>query len=77
MVSTSLERRQTGSATAITAIQGSEELRGRLRDMWTAVAGSWAEHAHYVELRGASITDRMLQLVSLQSGEHVLGVMPR
>ena len=31
-------------------------LRARLHGMWAAVAGSWGEHAEYVDTRGAGVT---------------------
>ena len=40
----------------------SDELRARLHGMWAAVAGSWEEHADYVDARGASVTEKMLEL---------------
>jgi len=40
--------------------------------MWSAVAGSWAENADYVDARGASTTERMLELSVPQPGERVL-----
>jgi SAM-dependent methyltransferase len=40
--------------------------------MWASVAGAWAEHADYVEARGAPITERMLELTLPQPGERVL-----
>jgi SAM-dependent methyltransferase len=49
-----------------------DELRIRLRGMWSAVAGSWAEHAGYVDARCAPLTQRMLDLSTPQPGERVL-----
>ncbi len=49
-----------------------EDLRGHLHGMWSAVAGSWAENADYVDARGASTTERMLELSVPQPGERVL-----
>jgi SAM-dependent methyltransferase len=40
--------------------------------MWAAVAGSWAEHAAYVDARCARLTERMLELAMPQPGERVL-----
>ena len=39
---------------------------------WAAVAGSWGAHAEYVDVRGAPITQRMLELAAPQPGERVL-----
>jgi SAM-dependent methyltransferase len=49
-----------------------DELRARLHGMWAAVAGAWEEHADYVDARGASVTERMLELTLPQPGERVL-----
>lgn len=48
------------------------ELRGRLHDMWAAVAGAWGEHAEYADARRAAVTDRMLDLTTPRPGERVL-----
>jgi SAM-dependent methyltransferase len=40
--------------------------------MWAAVAGSWAEHAAYVDARGADVTEAMLVLAAPHPGERVL-----
>ena len=47
-------------------------MRARVHGMWAGVAGSWGEHADYVETRGAEVTARMLELAALQPGERVL-----
>jgi SAM-dependent methyltransferase len=52
--------------------QAANELRERLHDMWSAVAGGWADHADYVDARGRSITEKMLELSWPQPGERVL-----
>ncbi len=49
-----------------------DELRARLRGMWAAVAGAWEEHADYVDARGASVTEKMLELAEPRPGERVL-----
>ena len=49
-----------------------EALRAHLHGMWAGVAGSWAEHAAYVDARGAEATEQMLELTMPQPGEHVL-----
>jgi SAM-dependent methyltransferase len=53
---------------------GAEELRMRLHGMWAAVAPSWAEHADYVDARGAAVTESMLELARPQPGDRVLEV---
>ena len=35
---------------------GTDELRARLRGMWSSVAGGWAEQAEFVSARGAVVT---------------------
>jgi SAM-dependent methyltransferase len=51
---------------------GTAELRTRLHGMWASVAGAWEEHADYVDARGASVTERMLELTLPRPGERVL-----
>ena len=51
---------------------GGGDVRTRVHGMWAAVAGGWAEHAAYVDERGASVTDSMLELARPQPGERVL-----
>jgi ubiquinone/menaquinone biosynthesis C-methylase UbiE len=43
-----------------------------LHDMWSAVAGSWATHADYVDTRAAELTEAMLELAALRPGDRVL-----
>src|SRR5438477_10375446 len=40
--------------------------------MWSSVAAGWAEHAAFVEARGAGVTAKLLGLVSPQPGERLL-----
>src|SRR5262245_21532742 len=49
-----------------------DALRGQLHGMWASVAGSWDEHADYVEARGQAITAKMLELSAPRPGERVL-----
>ncbi len=49
-----------------------EDLRRRMRSMWSAVAPAWSEHADFLEARHADSTAQMLTLVSPQRGERVL-----
>jgi SAM-dependent methyltransferase len=51
---------------------GIDDLRAHLHGMWASVAGSWAEHAAYVDARGAEITEKMLELTMPEPGERVL-----
>ena len=46
--------------------------RAHLHGMWAAVAGSWGEHADYVDVRAASVTESMLAASRPQPGERVL-----
>ena len=48
------------------------ELRARLHGMWSAVAGSWGEHADAVDARTAHVAARMLELAAPRPGERVL-----
>jgi SAM-dependent methyltransferase len=48
------------------------ELRTNLHGMWGSVAGAWGDHAAYVDSRGAGVTERMLELCSVQPGDRVL-----
>lgn len=49
-----------------------DELRRHLHSMWAAVAPGWAEHAAYADARGASATQKMLDLSAPAPGERVL-----
>jgi SAM-dependent methyltransferase len=49
-----------------------DELRAHLHGMWAVVAGSWAEHADYIDARGAAVTETLLELSNPQPGERVL-----
>ena len=51
---------------------GGGRLRARLHGMWAAVAGSWGEHADYVDARAAGVTRAMLAASRPQPGERVL-----
>ena len=48
------------------------ELRANLHSMWGSVAGAWGDHAAYVDERGAGVTERMLDLCSVEPGDRVL-----
>ncbi len=49
-----------------------DELRARLHCLWASVAGAWEEQADYVDARGASVTETMLELTLPQPGDRVL-----
>ena len=49
-----------------------DQLRAGLHGMWASVAGGWAEHADYVDARGAEVSEAMLDLADPQPGERVL-----
>jgi ubiquinone/menaquinone biosynthesis C-methylase UbiE len=51
---------------------GTDELRARLRGMWSSVAAAWQAQADYVDTRGAAVTERMLELTRPESGERAL-----
>jgi ubiquinone/menaquinone biosynthesis C-methylase UbiE len=51
---------------------GVNEIRSHLHQMWSAVAGGWAEHADFADARGAVVTERMLELAALRPGDRVL-----
>jgi SAM-dependent methyltransferase len=46
--------------------------RAQLHGMWSAVAGSWREHADYVDRRAAPVTRELLRRAAPQPGERVL-----
>jgi ubiquinone/menaquinone biosynthesis C-methylase UbiE len=48
------------------------ELREALHGMWGSVAGAWEENASYIDGREGGMTERMVELCSLQPGERVL-----
>jgi SAM-dependent methyltransferase len=56
----------------VDATRATDGLRAGLRDMWSAVAPGWAEHADIVDGRSAELTARMLDAAALQPGERVL-----
>jgi len=58
--------------TTNTETQPVAQLRGLLHGMWAAVAPRWAEHAEYVDTRGAAVTEAMLDRAAPQPGERVL-----
>ena len=49
-----------------------DELRARLRRMWSAVADGWAVHASFVDTRGEAVTEKLLELARLRPGTRVL-----
>lgn len=47
-------------------------MRNQSHALWASVAPAWAEHTSYVDERGAEVTQRMLQVVSIKPGDRVL-----
>ena len=54
------------------AAKNVDDVRAHVHGMWAAVAGSWAEHAEYADVRGAKAAEQMLDLSMPQPGERVL-----
>jgi SAM-dependent methyltransferase len=48
------------------------ELRAGIHAMWAAVAPGWADHADYIDARGAHMTEAILDLANPAPGESVL-----
>jgi SAM-dependent methyltransferase len=46
--------------------------RARIHGMWSSVAGAWAEHAEFVDARGAELTWHLLDLAAPRLGERVV-----
>lgn len=49
-----------------------DDRRAHLHGMWASVAGSWGEHADYIDARAAELTARMLDLAKPRPGDRVL-----
>ncbi len=49
-----------------------DEIRDRVHCGWARVAKPWSEHAEYVDVQAAEITEKMLDAVRPQAGERVL-----
>ena len=62
----SMSTRQADGAAAADA------LRAQLHGVWASVAPSWAEHAAFVDARGAAVTEELLERASPRPGERVL-----
>ncbi len=54
------------------AIPSTGDHRPHLHAMWSSVAGSWREHADYVDARSAVVTATLLDRSAPQPGERVL-----
>jgi SAM-dependent methyltransferase len=67
-VASIVEQADSGAA----AERDEAELRAHLHGLWAAVAGSWGEHAEYVDARGEGVTEQMLAASRPQPGERVL-----
>jgi SAM-dependent methyltransferase len=50
----------------------SDLLRQSLHGIWSAAAPAWASHADYVDDRGATVTQAMLEALDLRPGARVL-----
>jgi ubiquinone/menaquinone biosynthesis C-methylase UbiE len=46
--------------------------RAQLHQMWDSVAGGWEENAEFADERGDDLTERLLELASLEPGDRVL-----
>jgi SAM-dependent methyltransferase len=57
---------------ASSIVDAPDARRAHLHGMWAAVAGSWREHAEYVDARAASVTQALLAASRPQRGERVL-----
>ena len=53
-------------------METSTGIAGHLHGMWASVAGSWREHAEYVDARAALVTAQMLERTGPRPGERVL-----
>jgi SAM-dependent methyltransferase len=51
---------------------GRDDLRANLHRMWASVAPGWAEHADFVDDRGAAETEALLERAAPQPGDRVL-----
>jgi SAM-dependent methyltransferase len=49
-----------------------DEVRARLHSAWGSAAGSWGEHAEFIDRRAAPVTESMLELARLKAGQRVL-----
>ena len=52
--------------------QDTDPFRTQLHGMWASVAGSWKEHADFVDARSAAATETILDLAALRPGDRVL-----
>ena len=48
------------------------DARTHLHGLWSAVAGSWAEHADFIDRRAAGVTRELLRRAAPRPGERVL-----
>ena len=54
------------------SIEMSTDLRPHLHGMWSSVAGSWAQHANFVDSRGQQVTDWMIAVTTPTRGDRAL-----
>jgi enediyne biosynthesis protein CalE5 len=52
--------------------QQADGLRTHLHRMWGSVAGAWADHAEYADVRGEAMTLRLVELTAPAARERVL-----
>jgi len=50
----------------------SDDLRAHLQGVWSTVAGSWTEHADFIDARGQVVTDWLLAATAPTAGDRVL-----
>lgn len=53
-------------------VQQADGMRIQLHRMWGSVAGGWADHAEYADVRGAAMTERLIELTAPAARERVL-----
>ena len=56
----------------MTDIDAPGQVRALVHGMWAQVAEAWGTNAADLDQRGVAVTDRMLDVVNLQPGDHVL-----
>ena len=49
-----------------------DALMARMRAMWAGVANGWGQHADYADVRGAKVTEWMLDEADVRAGDRVL-----
>src|SRR5262245_39102976 len=49
-----------------------DQIRAAVHGMWATVAQSWGKYASFVDARGSSLTEQLLDLGALKPGDRVL-----